>query len=277
MKYLNILIILLAIITSSYASQSYVKVTQTNNREDFRSINDTIKQYNLTMKIQKIYNTDGTISHVIYVGPFDTYEKGTYYQQQFKNFFPNPQVVTFDKKNKEHGFYFGLGLGFASTGSSYDKSHDVLFTEPKKSGVAYMGELGYVLKNGIFIALGYSSSQNSDLFFQNLYASLGYRLYNAGDFVPYASILAGGGTLTWASGPVGGVGTEVVNKSTSPLLGSRIGLIYDGFKSVSLAASYQLIVFDHKANISIDGVTNTTYRHSLLHTFLLEFQHKFQF
>ncbi|MEA1982130.1 MAG: hypothetical protein U9N39_01195 [Campylobacterota bacterium] len=276
MKPLKILIIALLPVSIVYASQSYVKVTKTDNPDNFSTINSVLKQYSLKMKILKIHNSDGTLTNIIYTGPFSTYERGAYYQRKLKNHFPNPQVVTSSKEDKRDGFYFGLGFGYGDAYSSYDNdTQSIELKEPQNSGVSYTGELGYVFSNGMFSTIGYSTIKSSDLHFENVYASLGYRVYDRGDFVPYASVLLGAGSLTWSSNPLEGVATDVTNKSTSPVIGSKIGLIYDGFESVSLAASYQLLILDHTANISADETTSTTYNHSALNIFLLEFQHKF--
>ncbi|MDF1883170.1 hypothetical protein JHD49_04390 [Sulfurimonas sp. SAG-AH-194-C21] len=230
----------------------------------------------MTMKIMEVHNSDKSVSHIIYTGPFTTYERAAHYQQKLKSYFSNPQVVVLDKKDKTDGMFFGLGLGYASATTTYDKDKQAIkLKEPQNYGISFMGEVGYVFKNGMFSTIGYSTLKNSDLFFENIYVSLGYRFYNKGKFTPYLSALAGIGSLTWENIPLAATNGEVVNKSISPIFGGRVGLIYNGFESFSFAASYHLLTLDHTADIYIDSTNKSSYKHSTLHSFLLEFQHKF--
>ncbi len=277
MGILKILIIMLIPMSILLGEQTYVKVTKTNNTKNFSSINDVLKEYKLNMKIVKVYNADKSISNIIYTGPFPSYERAAHYQQKLKNHFSNPQVVILDKIKKEDGIYFGLGVGYASANSPYTQINQTIqLREPANSGVAFRGELGYIFKNGIFTSLGYGTLNTNDLLFENLYASLGYRLYNKGDFVPYGSVLVGGGNLTWNRNPIKEEDSSTTqNRSTSAFIGSRIGILYNKFESFSIGISYQLLVFDHTANFTLNTTEKSTYQHSALNTFLLEFQHKF--
>jgi len=277
MKLLKILIIMLIPMSFVYASQSYIKVTKTNSAKNFSTINDVLKEYKLNMKVMKVYNANETLSNIIYTGPFSTYEKAAYYQQKLKYHFENPQVVIFDRVDKTGGIYFSLGLGYGAVSSSYDKDNEVVkLKEPNNNGIYSMGELGYTFTNGVFTNIGYSTLKNNDLFFENIYISLGYRFYKKGDFVPYISVLGGLSSLTWQESPLSDASNvDVVNKSTSPVFGGKIGLLYEGFESFSLGVSYQLLLLDHTANIIIDTTDKSTYKHSALNTLLLEFQHKF--
>lgn len=271
-----IVTIFLLLELSLYAEQSYIKITKTDDYTKLSEINKTLRKYKLKMKIQKVDNANGSISYIVYSGPYSSYRLGLQDQKALQRDFANPQILTIDKEETKNGFYFGLGVGAGNVNSSNDSSsNQSKISEPENRGFALSAEVGYVFKNNIYTSLGYVSLGSSDIHIDNFYGSLGYRFYGKGDFVPYGSMLLGVGNLTWKNAPVSNLGTVVLNRSTSPFIGGRVGFIYDGFKYISLVGSYQLLMMSHEANIEYPNGDTLSYKHNYLHTFLLEFQHKF--
>ncbi len=276
------LILLLLLITNLYAGYNYVKITKTSKKSDFQKIEKILKPYKLKMKIQTIYNANFSKAYYIYTGPFSSQETAIFYQQQLKQYFKNPEIVSllkeeYDSRVKNRvGIYAGVGLGYSIAPSTYNvESGNAEVLKPKNSGVAYTLEAGYIFDNALDLNLGIAVMQSKDMRFTNMYAGINYRFYNSSAFTPYCGLLGGAGTLDWLHEPITNVDSISSSRSTSPLIGTKFGVIYDGVKKVSILLSYEYLFMNQVTNIAVERTNLSSYKHQTLHSLLFSAQYHF--
>lgn len=260
----------------------YVKITKTSKGSDIQKIAKILKRYDLPIESQKIYNVNFTKAYYIYTGPFSSKETALFYQQQLKQYFKNPEIVTLLKgeyggvSENRTGIYAGVGVGYAVAPSIYDvESGNPTVLKPKNSGVAYNLSVGYLLRSGLDFNLEVSMMQSSDLRFTNIVATINYRFYNSSSFTPYCGLSGGAGSLDWLHEPIQNVDSTSSSRSTSPLLGTRFGIIYDGMQKTSLLLTYEYLFMNQVTNIAVERTNISHYKHQALHSLLFSAQYHF--
>ena len=295
MKFITFFILIFLLSPSFLgAATNYIGVTQTTSKNQLRVINSRLNSIGLKMLYKSVGN-----KYLVYSGPYRTSRSTSYAMQKIKKYFTNAKIITNKKiqqtstakvparvktqskfneikQNNKNGYYIGTAIGYSSAPSTHSISKgSVTIKEPNNSGMHYLIDGGYNFENGFSLSLAYMILGTGDLAFSNIYTTVNYRFGNFKYFTPYFGVLAGFSSLKWNVDPILNASEASNNDSASFIGGTQVGVIYNGYKNISLLLSYKSIIMGHTTNIEVDANNISQLQHKVLHSIEVGIQYNF--
>jgi len=230
--------------------------------------------------------------YTVYSGPYNTNKEQVIALKNSRYFFKGAKLVRLSKidnktpeninqkekistKNRTK-YSLSLALGYASAPSTHtiiDGSVDI--SEPKSDAFSLLLNGVYDISETFIVSANYMRFDSSDLVFDNIYASLGYKFKKFGNFSPHFGLLLGLSALKWDTSPLEQASPNSNNDSETYIYGSEIGLTYNGYEHFSPFIHYHCMFMGHVTNLKQDTTNTSKLEHKTLHTILFGVAYNF--
>ncbi len=285
MRYIAFIFLLsLLIPTVSYASFTYIKVTNTTNVNKLKKI-----KYTLSKLGQKTTHRTTKTKYIVYSGPYANNKSAKNALRKVKRYYPYAKIVKTNKElqsykktkkvaqttqssKNDKKYFVGFAFGYSSAPVSNSGQIDLFL--PKEQGISYDLSIGLHLKESFVLSAGYLRVDTKDVLFDNYYTSISYKFTPFNNFTPYVGVLGGYSQLTWNRNPLDNSTTNASNKSDSFFGGTQVGGIYDGYEIVSLYVNYQCLFLNHATTVKT-ATQSSELKHKTLHNIQVGVRYSF--
>ena len=251
------IVILVLIFASLQAESYYINVMTSKHKQQLSPIS-----YQLELLGYQRYISQNSYAYILYAGPFSSLTHAQNAQANMsKNIsIKNTKIVQMKSNEKElnsyiatssevRNFFLGVNAGVVNVNSTQDNINGniVLDTEVAQNGLSIGTELGYYLKDNIFMTLNYHYFTLDAVNLNNIFLTLNYEFLKDETFSPYIGILGGYSLLNWSEYPIASI--EKDDSSSSFMSGMQMGLNIAIIDSIDFYAFYQFWIMDHKTNL----------------------------